>query len=73
MNQFFYILRQTELDLERTNNLKNIDFFQISENFILESLRALTPDLTRANFHKYLLALKNYLQLTLPPKYKILN
>ncbi len=68
MNRFLRVLGQTELDLSRTNDSKSVDFFQILENFILESLGASTPDLTRAQLHKYVLALENYLQLTIPAK-----
>ncbi len=68
MNRFLRVLGQTELDLSRTIDSKSVDFFQILENFILESLGTSTPDLTRTQLHKYLLTLENYLQLTIPAK-----
>ncbi len=66
INRFLRVLGQTKLDLSRLNDSKSVDFFQILENFLLESLGASTPDLTRAQFHKYLLALENFLRLTIP-------
>ena len=36
------------------------------KNFMLETLGASNPDLTRAQLHKYVLAFENYLQLTPP-------
>ena len=35
MNRFLRVLRQTELNLSRTNDSKGVDFFQILKNFIL--------------------------------------
>ncbi len=68
MNRFSRVLRQKELDFSRTNDSKSVDFFQILENFILESLGLSTSELTRAQLHEYLLAIENYLQLTIPAK-----
>lgn len=68
MNRFLRVLGQTESDLSRTNDSKGVDFFQILENFMIESLGSSTPELTRSQLHKYVLALENYLQLTPPAK-----
>lgn len=47
---------------------QGVDFFQILENIMLETLGASTLDLTRVQLHKYVLALENYLELAPPTK-----
>ncbi len=64
INQFLHVHGQTKLDLSKSNYSKSMDFFQILENFMLESLGLPTPDFTRAKLYNHQPALKNYFQLT---------
>lgn len=66
MSQFLRVLGQIELDPSRTNNEKNVDFFQFLENFIGETLQTSKPELSKRQLNKFVVTLENYLELELP-------
>ena len=63
MDRFLDVLGQTELDPSRTNDSKNIDFFQILENFIRGILTSSYPGLSKLQLHHFTLALESYMLL----------
>ena len=63
MDRFVDVLGETELDPTRTNDLKSVDFFRILENFILETLRINTNDLSKIQLRQFVLQFEKYLQI----------
>lgn len=61
MSQFLRVLGQIELDPSRTNDEKNVDFFQFLENFIGETLQTSKPELSKRQLNKFVFTLENYL------------
>lgn len=54
---------QLELHSNRSNDTKSVDLFQILENFIVETLFSSSPDLSRPQLLRFILALEDYLKL----------
>lgn len=48
------------------NDEKNVDFFQFLENFFGETLKTSKPELSKRQLNKFVVTLKNYLELKLP-------
>ena len=65
MDRFFRVLDQTELDPTCTNNLKDVDFFRILENFILESIFPNTTTFIKWQLHIFIFQFEKYLNLKL--------
>jgi hypothetical protein len=61
MDRFVDVLRQTELDPSRTNDVKGADFFRLLENFILEALSLSSAGLMRAQLERFVLSLEKYI------------
>lgn len=58
MSQFLRVLGQIEVDPSRTNDEKNVDFFQFLENFIGETLKTSKPELTKRKLNKFVVTLE---------------
>lgn len=63
MDRFVNVLKETELDPTRTNDLKLVDFFRILENFILETLSVNNANLTKIQLRQFVLQFDKYLRL----------
>lgn len=61
MDRFVRVLGQTELDPTRTNDLKEVEFFRILENFKLETLFPDTTNLTKRQLRQFIFQFEKYL------------
>lgn len=66
MDRFLEVLGQTEMDPHLTNDSKAVDFFQVLENFIQETLSEYSQELTKSQLYSFILVFKDYLKL-IPP------
>lgn len=66
MDRFLEVLGQTEMDPHLTNDSKAVDFFQVLENFIKETLSEYSQELTKSQLYSFILVFKDYLKL-IPP------